>query len=140
MEKDVYLKDLNGPVRNYALFADLNAGQAFHIRGSDKTSRYYRCLCLNCCLHTAESDAGLLIVVCQGFFFFFLPSSHPLSFFFSSFSASPGSRTQQHLPPKRAQGGGLVSHHQRPETEDWTPERSQRLNRRSVVYGVSVSN
>lgn len=67
MEKDVYLKDLNGPVRNYALFADLNAGQAFHIRGSDKTSRYYRCLCLNCCLHTAESDAGLLIVVCQGF-------------------------------------------------------------------------
>lgn len=68
MEKDVYLKDLNGPVRNYALFADLNAGQAFHIRGSDKTSRYYRCLCLNCCLHTAESDAGLLIVVCQGFF------------------------------------------------------------------------
>lgn len=73
MEKDVYLKDLNGPVRNYALFADLNAGQAFHIRGSDKTSRYYRCLCLNCCLHTAESDAGLLIVVCQGFFFFFPP-------------------------------------------------------------------
>lgn len=78
---------------------------------------------------------GLLITL-----FFFLPSSHPLSFFFSSFSASPGSRTQQHLPPKRAQGGGLVSHHQRPETEDWTPERSQRLNRRSVVYGVSVSN
>lgn len=78
---------------------------------------------------------GLLITL-----FFFLPSSHPLSFFFSSLSASPGSRTQQHLPPKRAQGGGLVSHHQRPETEDWTPERSQRLNRRSVVYGVSVSN
>ena len=65
MEKDVYLKDLNGPVRNYALFADLNAGQAFHIRGSDKTSQYYHCLCLNCCLHTAESDVGLLIVVCQ---------------------------------------------------------------------------
>ena len=67
MEKDVYLKDLNGPVRNYALFADLNAGQAFHIRSSDKTSQYYHCLCLNCCLHTAESDAGLLIVVCQIF-------------------------------------------------------------------------
>ena len=63
----MYLKDLNGPVRNYALFADLNAGQAFHIRSSDKTSQYYHCLCLNCCLHTVESDAGLLIVVCQIF-------------------------------------------------------------------------
>lgn len=56
MEKDVYLKDLNEPVCNYALFADLNAGQTFHIRSSDKTSRCYHYLCLNCCLHTVESD------------------------------------------------------------------------------------
>lgn len=48
MEKDVYLKDLNEPVRNYALFADLNAAQTFHIRSSDKTSYYYDYLRLNC--------------------------------------------------------------------------------------------
>lgn len=54
MEKDVFLKDLNEPVRNYALFIDLNAGQIFHIRNSDKTSHYYHYLCLNCYLHTAE--------------------------------------------------------------------------------------
>lgn len=60
MEKDVYLKDLNEPVCNYALFADLNAGQTFHIRSSDKTSHYYHYLWL-ICLYTAES-AGQFIV------------------------------------------------------------------------------
>lgn len=67
MEKDVYLKDLNEPVRNYGLFADLNAGQTFHIRSSDKTAHYYPYLSLNCCLHTAESDGQLFIVVRQCF-------------------------------------------------------------------------
>lgn len=71
MEKDVYLKDLNEPVRNYALFADLNAGQTFHIRSPDKTSHYYHYLCLNCCLHTAESDGELFIVICRCFLVFF---------------------------------------------------------------------
>lgn len=57
------LKDLNEPVCNYALFADFSAGQTFHIRSSDKTSHYFNYHSLNCCLHSAKSDAELIIVV-----------------------------------------------------------------------------
>ena len=60
MENDVYLKDLKEPAHNYALFADLNAGQTFHISHSDKTSPYNHYLC-HCCWHTSQSDSILLL-------------------------------------------------------------------------------
>lgn len=50
----------------------------------------------------------------------------------------PGSRAERRLPTERAQGGGLLSHHQRPQAEDRTPERGRRPDRRSAVCGVSV--
>lgn len=61
MAGDLSLCDVNELVCNYSLFADLNSGQTLHITSSDKTSHHYHYVCLNCCLHTADTEGEQIV-------------------------------------------------------------------------------